>query len=72
MIIKRENAWKERVIWRNLNRTEEDDFKLNVESRLSLLTEAVPVYFEDSVIFDEKEQKTKPKIAGWKIQLRGE
>lgn len=32
------------IIQRNYSRTEEDDFKLNVQSRLSEYDEAMPVY----------------------------
>jgi hypothetical protein len=52
-------------IQRDYNRTEHDDFLLNVSSRLNEFTEAVPQY----VTATEGEELI---VVGWKIQRRYE
>jgi hypothetical protein len=44
---------------RSFNRTEEDDFKLNVQPRLSDFKEAVPIYHYAN---------GEAVIVGWRIQ----
>jgi len=48
-----------RIINRDYNRTEHDDFVLNVQPLLTDTTETVPVYHDGAVV-------------GWKIQFRYE
>lgn len=56
-----------RIIYRDFNRSEEDDFKLNVSPYLGNTLEAVPLYSLTA------EPVSRQKILiGWKIQLRYE
>jgi hypothetical protein len=48
-----------RFINRDWNRTENDDFCLNVQSSLTSNSEAIPLYYNNEII-------------GWKIQLKYE
>lgn len=45
---------------RNWDLTEDDDFKLNVEPKLTRITEAVAVYIDGLI------------LVGWKLQTHGE
>lgn len=44
------------IIYRDFNRTEQDDFHMNVENLLSNTVEAVVLYVDGNIV-------------GWKIQL---
>jgi len=47
-----------RIIWRDYNRTEEDDFKLNVEPFLTSRLEAIEL------------RCSHGDLLGWRIQVR--
>ncbi len=51
-----------KIIYRDFNRTEDDDFALNV--RLDEYQEAVPLYHTEALM--------PPTVIGWRIQQRYE
>lgn len=57
------------LVLRSYDRTENDDFKLNVEDRLSGSTEAIPIHI---IRYDTDWVPSNPILIGWKIQQRGE
>lgn len=54
---------------RDYRRTEEDDFKINVLSRMGLDSEAIPAYQPRLLGIKYSDP---PSIAGWTIQPKGE
>jgi hypothetical protein len=62
-----------RLITRDYRRTEEDDFKLNVQPYLDSSNEAVPLYhaFRDTLT-GELTGEHNATCFGWKIVPRGE